>query len=474
MNIKLLSVTVVSLLIVGCTGGGGRSRGGGYGMYTGISRPVAAEKLPRERITLTESTPTRILDELSADMKNNKSRTTIRTTDVVSAASYIGEYLYIPLAREDSTFRMVSSPKNSSYDLRKVTTNLIFRSIYEGNFVTVVTEGASERRITISNSSRYEFSESELREIVIRCFDNRNYTGLKDSVALYKIIFPNGAYTKDNSMRLLEAAGASRDARTVRSEYNFLKKYSTFSGADRKMVADALYGTGVTDVAIDGVLLEYSSMDRETNEKVANVLLAKDNITRREAEFLEQVYRDTPDERIASYVGNWYLKNGDPVRGQRYVSGAMETPAGQTPGTLTPGGASPLQQLAAKNYETFQGYYTAGEQAYRSGNYASALDSFQKALSVNKNYTETARIYYYMGQCNYNTGKYQVALNNYRSALLSEKTAERQAELYYNLGLTSQKLGNISECRNYLTYIRQKFPGSSWSEKSTALLSTLN
>jgi tetratricopeptide (TPR) repeat protein len=449
MKFKVLSITVLSLLIVGCTGGGGRS-GGFSGSYPTRDIAIEGEKLTKTKITLTDNSPTEILDELSRDIKTNKSRTKIKSTDIISTSSYIGENLYIPLSENESSAKMISSPKNSSYDLKKLSTNLIFRSVYEGNFVVNVKATDKERRITISNVTKYDFSENDLYAIIKKTYENKSFDKLKDGVALYKIVFPNGKYTKENSMKLLELAGIQKNERYVRSEYNYIRKYSSFNSSDREIVAKALAATKVSDVGIDNILLVYSASEKEINTNVAEVLLIKPDVTKKEIEFLEKVFNDNEDVRIAKYVETWYSKN-DPNK----------TPSGGFTGSTT------------ENYNAFKELYAKGEASLRSGKYNEALGYFKDALAINKNYSETNKLYFYLGQSNYSAGKYQSAVSDYKKALNVEKSFEKQAEIYYNIGVAAHKAGNVADCKNYMTYIQQNYAGTIWSQRSIAYLSSI-
>ena len=79
-----------------------------------------------------------------------------------------------------------------------------------------------------------------------------------------------------------------------------------------------------------------------------------------------------------------------------------------------------------------------------------------------------------MGQSNFQLENYQKAIDNYKKALNIEKSDDKKAEIYYNMGIAYDKFGNKEESRNYFTFVRQKFPKSSWSTKSSIYLLKLN
>lgn len=477
MKVKILSFVVIALAFVGCSNSGGRSSGGFSGFPTTGTTPIsgtAGETLTKEPMTVTNANVSKILDELSADIKSNKSRSTATSTNLTSIDSYVGEFLYIPLKENENRFKVSSSPKSSVYELSKVNTNLKFRSLYEGNFVVDVNSDSSERKISISNKIKYAFSENDLFNVIASNYQNKNLKTLKDSVQLHKLTFPNSPRTKDSALLLMQVAGANKDTRTARNEYNYIQKNSSFTSNDRKVVASALQNANVTDITIDKILTTYSTSDKDTNKAVATLILSKAYAEKHEIEFLEKVFRDVPDRSISNYVGNWYVKNGNPTLGNQYLSGSLAGGTTAALATLTPGTTDPLKQIAEQNYATFKENFNNGEKSLKSGNNAQAKDYFQAALALNKNYSETSRLYFYIGQANYNTNNFSGALASYKIAATNEKNADRQAEIYYNMGMASHKLGNTTDCKNYLTFVTQKYPSSQWSQKSSTYLSQLN
>ncbi|MGF6907374.1 tetratricopeptide repeat protein [Fusobacterium sp. PH5-44] len=478
MKVKILSFVVIALTFAGCTSTGGKSSGGGFSGFpsTGTTpmQSTSGEKLSKEPMTVTNANVAKILDELSADIKSNKSRSTATSTNLTSIDSYVGEFLYIPLKESENKFKVSSSPKSSVYELSKANTNLKFRSLYEGNFVVDVNSDSTERKITISNKIKYAFSENDLFNVIASNYQNKNFKTLKDSVQLHKLTFPNSSRTKDSSLLLLQVAGSNKDTRTVRNEYNYIQKNSSFTANDRKVVATALQNASVTDITIDKTLTAYSTSDLDTNKKVATLILSKAYAEKHEIQFLEKVFKDVPDKSISNYVGNWYVKNGNPTLGNQYLTGNLAGGSTAALATLTPGTTDPLKQIAEKNYATFKENFNNGEKNLRNGNHSKAKEYFQAALALNKNYSETGRLYFYIGQTNYNTNNFSGALANYKIAASNEKNADRQAEIYYNMGMASHKLGNTSDCKNYLTFVTQKYPSSQWSQKSNSYLAQLN
>jgi len=478
MKVKILSFLALALAFAGCTGtGGGSSRGSGSLpplQTTPIAPNTAGEKLPKEPINLTSAAVTKILDELSADLKSGKSRSTAKSTNLTSLDGYVGEFLYIPLKDAESKFKVSSSPKSSVYELSKANTNLKFRSLYEGNFVVDVSGEGIARKITISNKVKYEFNEDDLYKVIVQDYNSKNFKALKDDVQLHKLAFPDNSRAKSASIMLMEIAGLNKDTRTVKNEYNFIQKNNSFVAQDRVKIASALTAAGVNDITLDKALTTYSSSEKDANKQIANIILSKNLAEKHEIEFLQKVFQDVPDKALSNYIGNWYVKNGNPALGSQYLSGNLSGASSGALASLTPGTTDPLKQVAEQNYASFKENFQNGEKSLKSGNNTKAKEYFQKALSLNKNYTESGKLHFYIGQTNYNTGNYSAALANYKTAANVEKSVDKQAEIYYNMGLASHKLGNTTDTKNYLTYVTQKFPSSQWSQKSISYLATIN
>lgn len=436
------------------------------------------QPLTQETIILGETDSSGILEEVSRSLKEGKSKEYSENYTGNTFEVYTGEYLFIPLKSEDD-FKLMSYPRNISYELGIKGKNLVFRSIYQGEFaLDVYSLGGITRRVKISNKLKYRFTEQNNYDIILKNYAKNDIKELQNSVALHRMAFPDSFRDKEISFMLMELAGKDGNVKVVREEIEFLKKYKTLDEQDKLTVLDTLTAIGATSSNLDSVLLEYDSANTILNGELKKIILSKSSANREEIEFLEKYFRDEPTKETADFIGNWYLRNGDINRGTQYINGTIEGIAPELLESIftknEEGIVDPMAELENKNYTQFRSFLSDGESSFNQGSYVEALVHFEKALSINKDYAETKDIYFYMGQSNFQLESYQKAIDNYKKVLNIEKSDDKKAEIYYNMGIAYDKLGNKEESRNYFTFVRQKFPKSSWSTKSSIYLLKLN
>ena len=436
------------------------------------------QPLTQETIILTENDPSGILSEVSRTLREGKSKEYSGSYNGNTFEGYAGDYLFIPLKSEDN-FKLVSYPRNISYELGIKGNNLVFRSIYQGEFtLDFYSLGEVTRRVKISNKLKYRFTEQNNYDIILKNYASNDIKQLQNSVALHRMAYPDSFRDKEISFMLMELAGKDGNIGIVKEEIEFLKKYKTLDEQDKLTILDTLTAIGATSSNLDPVLLEYDSANTILNKELKRIILAKSSPKKDEIEFLEKDFRDEPTKEAADFIGNWYLRNGDINKGTQYINGTIEGIAPELLESIftknEEGTVDPMAELENKNYTQFRSFLNDGESSFNKGSYVEALVHFEKALEINKNYAETKDIYFYMGQSNLQLDNGQKAIENYKKALDLEKSDDKKAEIYYNMGIAYDKLGNKEESRNYFTFVRQKFPKSSWSTKSSIYLLKLN
>lgn len=445
-----------------------------WSSVTGESAP-----LEQENIVLTENDPAGLLDTIANNLKEGKTKSYSSNYNGNTYEVYIGDYLTIPLKFEDN-FKLISYPRTISYELGIKENNLVFRSIYQGEFEVEIYSGETiTRRIKISNKLKYRFTEQNNYDIILKNYASNNLKQLQNSVALHRIAFPDSFRDKEISFILMELASKDGNTRIVREEIDFLKKFKMLDEQDKLNILDSLTMSG-NNTPFDSVLLEYNSENSILNEALKKAIMSKTTLNKEEIEFLEKEFRDNPDKDTAVFIGNWYLRNGDISRGNQYINGSIEGVSpeilrgifGNTIGEETT--TNPMATLEAQNYTQFRSFLKDGENNYNNGNYVEALVYFQRALEINRDYIESKDLYFYMGESSRLTESYQRAIDNYKKALSLEKNNDKKAEIYYNMAIAYDSLGNKEEARNYLTYVRQNYPETSWSTKSSIYLLKLN
>ena len=214
--------------------------------------------LEQESIVLTTTDATGLLQVISQNLRSGKTKSYSERYNGRNFEVYVGDYLLIPLKAEDD-FKLLSYPKNISYELGIKGTNLVFRSIYQGDFeVELSSLGGITRRITISNKLKYRFTEQNNYDIILKNYAMSNLKLLQDSVALHRIAFPDSFRDKEISFMLMEVASKAGNNRIVKEELNFLKKFGNLDEHDKLSIIDALSSSGEKNIKLDSMMLEFN------------------------------------------------------------------------------------------------------------------------------------------------------------------------------------------------------------------------
>ena len=288
------------------------------------------------------------------------------------------------------------------------------------------------------------------------------------------MLFPTSFIVKTNAVKLIELAYENRDIATVKSEYQTLVRNGELTSADRTKLVPILADSGINDLDLDNSFLTYTSTATELNAQMGSYIVSKATQTSAEIKFLESLLVDVPNKIYSDVIGNWYMKNGNKAVADRYLTGDKRGISGDSTSAVTPVLEASIKDIQEQNYTSFKKLYDEGERNYRNQMYGDALTTLKAANDINRNYTETAKLLFYIAESARHTGDYNLAMTNYRAALNVETANDRKAEIYYNMGVTAHLSGDVASCRNYMNYVRQQYPSSSWSTKSALYLSELN
>lgn len=431
-------------------------------------------ELKAQSIILNSSAPSGILSDISTSLKRGYVReynSTYRNNYEV----YVGDYVSIPFGIGEDSYNVLYSPLGASYEMEIKDRKLFFRGIYQGNYeVNIYSGGSFSRKIAIQNKLKYEFTEQNNYDVILQEYKTGNLKGLSDSVAVHRIAFPNSFRDKEISFMLIELAGKDGNAKIIKDEIDFLQRYTKLDEYDKLNIVNSLKMIQDKNFIISSALLEYKRSATNLNQEIAGLIMNKNKNTQEEIIFLEKMYETTPDETMGNFIGNWYIKNGNPIKGASYLNNGGENPVDM--GTLNPEikdtkveENAPVD-LEAQNYTQYLTFFEDGKKKFNKDNYVEAIIYFEKALGLNREYIEQKDIYFYMGESYFKTGNYSEAVNYFKKSLNLEKNDEKKAEIYYNIGIVYDKLGDKEQAVNYLTYIRQNYKNSSWSVKASLYL----
>ena len=450
-----------------------------------VEKAWSSQELETQEIVLNSSAPAGILADISNSLKRGYVRE-YNSSYQNNFEVYVGDYLSIPLGIGEDSYNMFFYPLGTSYEMEIRDGKLFFRGIYQGNYeVKIYSAGSFSRKITIQNKLKYEFTEQNNYEVISQSYKAGNLKVLSDSVAVHRIAFPNSFRDKEISFMLIDLAGKDGNAKIIKEEIDFLQRYTKLDEYDKLSIINSLKLVQDKNFELSTALLEFDNSTQNLNSEIAKLILVKDNPTQEEIVFLEKVYTTypNPDINLGNFIGNWYIKNGDPIKGGSYLnkgaegtSGIGEIIGGVLP-TLPPVEENQVTEettvpvdLEAQNYTQYLTFFEEGKKNFERENYVEAVIYFEKALSINKDYIEQKDIYFYMGESYFRTENYSEAVNNFKKSLNLEKNDEKKAEIYYNIGMTYDKLGDREQAVNYLTYIRQNYKNSPWSVKASLYL----
>ena len=197
---KIIGFLLILLTMYSCTGLPQKTD------IDNIWSSISGENAPleQESIVLTTTDAPGLLQVISQNLKTGKTKSYSERYNGSNFEVYVGDYLIIPLKAEDD-FKLLSYPKNISYELGIKGTNLVFRSIYQGDFeIELRSLGDITRRITISNKLKYRFTEQNNYDIILKNYAMGNLKLLQDSVALHRIAFPDSFRDKEISFMLMK------------------------------------------------------------------------------------------------------------------------------------------------------------------------------------------------------------------------------------------------------------------------------
>lgn len=321
----------------------------------------------------------------------------------------VGEYLVTPLSSGNAA-KVVSAPKNTNTRVKVEDGNLIFRTIYRGNYGLSIYEGNNLiRKINVAALTKYNFSESNIYDIIAENSQKNNKT-LEDAISLYKIYYPNGTYIRKVNYFLLDYAYKKNDKTIINEALDTLKADIDNFNEEQQIVILKAAKSVNKDIFIPASL--YRTKNKELEKELATYIKDKNILDKKDVVFLEKttvIENESDRNATLEKISSWYKNNGD---------------------------VSKAKDLENKNSETKT---------------ESLYDIAIKNMNTNP----------------------KIAIDNFKKSLVTEKNSNRRAETYYNIANSYLKLGNKVEALKYLTLIKQEFVGSDWVKKSELLINTI-
>lgn len=460
--------------------------------YTGSSsRPSynlggAAAKpsvLPQETFYLSDNGVAYVLDIISETVNQDQKRAYSLSPEGYYEV-YLGEYLQLDLDRGD-TLKLLAPSDITSYELFLQGNTLFFRTIYQGNYrIGIYENGMLVKEIRVNNKLKYKFTEAQIYDIILRNYNNKNLKRTQDAITLHRIAYPNTAKDREFSLYLIELAALNGDQVLFDDEFkSFTGKY-TLNNDEILRVLESQRRISRGNFRISPKFLTYNSDNYAFNEQIKNLILMKGNPSPDEIAFVEKHNLYNPSPELSNKIDN--LKSGAitpaqpgpetllPESGRVIEETIISQPSAPLPTPSAPKTEAipaPAPALNEAAYGEFRNNFSSGKNAFSQENYNEAIIFLERALKVNGNFPEKNEALFYLGQAHSNLKNHQKALDNY---LKYSETAKDKAEVFYNIGVTYHELGNINKSKEYLNRVRNEYPDTIWSRRSTIYLMKLN
>lgn len=123
--------------------------------------------------------------------------------------------------------------------------------------------------------------------------------------------------------------------------------------------------------------------------------------------------------------------------------------------------------LQTEDYQKFKQLYQSASRKLTLRMYEGALQDYQEALRLNRDYEESPQLYKGLASSYFALEKYSESALYFEKALKHKATSQEQkAELYYKLASSYNKLGKVNEYKKYLIILKDSFSTSLWGRKA--------
>lgn len=238
------------------------------------SKKIENQKVEKEEVvkkqdfsSISKKTTNESINEYLGEIKTNLKTERQSVQDEVknSYIVYMGETLLIPLQNENS-LKVTSVPRNAISKASISSKKINFRSIYKGNYViTTYLNNELARKISVLVESKYNFSENEIYDIIIKN-SKENNKNLENSITLYKMLYPTGKYYKDVNYLLLKYGYENKNDMVINEAFVAIRNNFTSFTDNEKIYILKLAKTLEKDIVIP------SSMYNTTNHELKKAL----------------------------------------------------------------------------------------------------------------------------------------------------------------------------------------------------------
>lgn len=434
---------------------------------------VPIKKTDVEMINLDNNEVLKILSFVSNNLKSDS----VYENSYEGEGMYkttLGKYIVIPINSEFK-YTVTEEPIEKASFIKIKDEQLFFRSIYQGTFKIAIHSGENMSQIIIKNKLNYQFTEENIFYLISTNFENGDLKNLENTAYLYRMVFPRGEKNKEISLMLMDLASKEGNSKVVNNELKFLEKQDVILTSDEKeKILSMLSIVNSQNLYLIPTLLDFDIQNENTKAQILSILSTKTDFNEHEIEYLEKYFNslEVKDKNLQEMIGKWYMKNGNTIKGNRYLESLKPTKI--TTDFLPLKKATVKENIVTtevdKNYKEYLKLLNDGKNSLINENYLEASVLFEKAIALNEDYPEQKELYKLAGDSYFKLKNYENAISFYEDALKLETNTNKLPEIYYNLGVAYDKVGNKEKAKQNLTYLKQKFNGTTWGVKSSLYL----
>ena len=374
--LKKLSVLIVAGILVGCTNidnlGGKKDSGpireiGGEPQIPGETKIVEDVPTDDGKVVNKEANNENIKEYLSI-VKGNLKGSIKKVEDSVKNDYTVGlgETLVFPLDNERA-IKLTASPRNTNTKINLSNGKVSFRSVYQGQYIlSTYIDGSLNRKIAIAVIAKYDFSEKEVYDIIMRDSEARS-KDLENAVTLYKMMFPAGRYSKEVNYLFLKYAYDTRNSSLMNEALAGVKnEFSSYSDSEK---ATILKVAKLTNQNIFVPSETYKTSDSELKSALQEYVGNKGNLDKNDKVFIEKTKKELAE------TANEVMR--DKIKA--VIDGTISTKVGSSSASKTESKGESYYDKAMKNLNS---------------NPRVAIENFKKSLSTEKIQDKKPEIYY--------------------------------------------------------------------------------
>ena len=363
--LKKLLVALIAIILVGCSNLDFNSRkDNGPIKEIGMETEIENNKVE----AISKKANNENIKEYLSIVKGNLKGSIKKVEDSVKNDYTVGlgETLVFPLDNERA-IKLTASPRNTNTKINLSNGKVSFRSVYQGQYIlSTYIDSSLNRKIAIAVIAKYDFSEKEVYDIIMRDSEARS-KDLENAVTLYKMMFPAGRYSKEVNYLFLKYAYDTRNSSLMNEALAGVKnEFSSYSDSEK---ATILKVAKLTNQNIFVPSETYNTSNPELKNALQEYIGNKSSLDKTDKVFIEKTKKELAE------TANEVMR--DKIKA--VIDGTISTKVGSSSGSKTESKGESYYDKAMKNLNS---------------NPRVAIENFKKSLSTEKIQDKKPEIYY--------------------------------------------------------------------------------